>query len=252
MPNKPHNAFIHRLIPVAAVAGLTFSACVIPESEPTVVSNNQIDGNADANNATSSNMTSGNNAANTTSANSTTANNTSANSTSPANNTGVNSTTPANNTSANSTSPANSTTPVNNTSPANNTTPTNNTTPANNTSPVNNTTPANNTSPGTEDGVLSDEEISAFCQGFYDCDPTLFAESYDSVDACKQETRAYVDAVFSGLEQNYGAGCAAAYEAFYEGYLNASMCVSDSFTIDEARLTELEAAFDAAYDMYCL
>ncbi len=252
MSNKPSNAFIHRLIPVATAAGLTFSACVFPETEPTVVNNSQIDSNAASNNATSNNMTSGNNttSANNTAANNTTVNNASANSTSPANNTGINSTTPANNTSVNNTSPINSTTPVNNTTPANNTSP-NNTTPPNNSTP-NNTTPANNTSPGTEDGQLSDEEIAAFCQGFYDCDATLFAESYDSVESCKQETRAYVDGTLSYIEQNYSVGCAMAYEAFYEGYLNAGMCMGGSFTIDEVRLSEIEATFDEAYNMYCL
>lgn len=116
-------------------------------------------------------------------------------------------------------------------------------------SETNNTT--NNTTTEQNDGQLTDDEIRAFCQGFYDCDSTLFAESYDSVEACELENRSYVDGVLMEVDQNYGTACADVFEAFYESYLNAGMCVGGTFNIDEMTLLEIESAFDSAYATYC-
>jgi hypothetical protein len=85
-----------------------------------------------------------------------------------------------------------------------------------------------------DNGRVETTEIRDLCRGFSQCDPQYFSETFGTIDDCvqtaEQSLRRYID----GYEQQFGAECADAYEAFLECQLGTAICLDGQATYDNS------------------
>jgi|GEM_PF-5880222 len=89
-------------------------------------------------------------------------------------------------------------------------------------------------------GQLTVEDFTDYCQRYSDCDPDSFKSSYESIEDCatqrKQEHDDYVNIDYGNLRDE----CRAMLDAYQEQYLASYRCNDGSFEVDEAMEAKTE------------
>ncbi|MEC9400586.1 MAG: hypothetical protein VYE40_06565 [Myxococcota bacterium] len=89
-------------------------------------------------------------------------------------------------------------------------------------------------------GKLTTEDFTDYCQRYADCDPDNFKSSYESVEDCatqrEQEHNDYIQTDYQNLRDE----CRALLDAYQEQYLGAYRCNDGSFEVDEAMEAKTE------------